>query len=402
MKYVNYGGYSNYGSYGGFYQQVVDVTNLNDACAYEIFAMGKHYKESPQWMQKKSHDDSCLECPTPIVKKRSEVAQYFLEFEMWTKRSGLTLDLQKAEEALGGCHIHISTSGLGKARRLFYQNIINFITNNPELNWGFNDPNDVDNANSLLVLAEQPYLRGLRIRFAHRREERRELRRIAREDRNRHRRARASRILEDNDGNTLQIVVQNTSAQAKTEQLIMGVPAEQREAIADNYDMVEGDSFIEDFGDCGTVDEATLATRHQMPRSRVIPEETIKTSRYEMAIISPGSTNKCGAINFNSDYKTVEFRIFDQPINLTQHLLHAEIAQRIFHYCLKKAQKKEAIELKIGPSFFKKFDKQKSIDRFNECLKIIKVDPARCTRQIANIHQRFDWYKENPKYGYLK
>lgn len=114
------------------YTNISYSVNLNEYCAYDIYFRGKHFEKSPKWMRKNMQDDDCFECPSPIVKNRAEISKYFIEFETWIKKCGLTLDIDKAEQGLGGCHIHISLAGLGKARGFFVTNLINFVTNYPE------------------------------------------------------------------------------------------------------------------------------------------------------------------------------------------------------------------------------------------------------------------------------
>jgi hypothetical protein len=53
---------------------------------------------------------------------------------------------------LGGCHIHIDLSWIKdvEVKRLLVTNVGVYLTNNPQLNWLFNDWNDNVNANTLL------------------------------------------------------------------------------------------------------------------------------------------------------------------------------------------------------------------------------------------------------------
>ena len=56
----------------------------------------------------------------------------------------------------------------------------------------------------------------------------------------------------------------------------------------------------------------------------------------------------------------------------------------------------------ITPDFFKNPDRKKSNERFYECMKAIKIDGLRCSRQIENLNQRFIWHKKDTSYGYLQ
>lgn len=388
----------------GKWVKVDKEIDLNDYDAFDIFEYQQ--KQAPKWIQRNGQNDSCLECPTPIVRNRAEVVSYFIEFEKWTKKIGLTLNLDNATEALGGCHIHISLAGLGKHKELFYSNIINFVTNYPELNWAFNDPNDVENANSLLGLAEPRSMRSVALRISSNSAERRRLRILARAERRSSRQELARSILYAAGDETIirgrprnfkHENVTDSSEYATPDMPIADRPISQNLPIENNYDEEVQDSSYDMSGEF----------RESSPDESEIDEtedgdEMIQTNRYEMAIISPRSTSKTGAINFNFDYNTIEFRVFDQPINLTEHLLHVEVAQRIFHYCLQKAKKKKAIALNITPDFFENPDRKKSNERLNECMKAIKIDVSRCSRQIENLNQRFTWHKKDTSYGYLQ
>lgn len=106
-----------------------------------------------KWINKHFDTDDCgCEVATPILTKKSEIPLVFNHFISFVKEHDLTIDINKAMCGLGGCHIHM---GIGfmpiPFRTRFIKNIGTFMTNNPQLNWGFNDVNDNINANSLLT-----------------------------------------------------------------------------------------------------------------------------------------------------------------------------------------------------------------------------------------------------------
>lgn len=105
-----------------------------------------------EWINDNFESDSCgLEISTPIVNNLKEVSTYFNDFKEFTEEANITIDSEKSKYCLGGCHIHMDVSNIPK--KLLSKFIINlciFFSNNPQLNWGFNDPNDNENANSFL------------------------------------------------------------------------------------------------------------------------------------------------------------------------------------------------------------------------------------------------------------
>lgn len=104
-----------------------------------------------------SSDDCGCETSTPIVKSELEVTKYFKQFKSFVDDANLTIDMDLARCGLGGCHIHLSMPKLSVARqKLFLRNVATLLTNYPQLNWGFNDPNDNINANSMLTEHNEP------------------------------------------------------------------------------------------------------------------------------------------------------------------------------------------------------------------------------------------------------
>lgn len=107
--------------------------------------------EFPWISENFSSDDCGCEVSTPIIKTKDEAIRHFNEFQLFVDTNNLTVDPDLAMCGLGGCHIHLGLETIPqKQRKLFFQNVIVFLTNNPQLNWGFNDPNDNINANNLL------------------------------------------------------------------------------------------------------------------------------------------------------------------------------------------------------------------------------------------------------------
>lgn len=106
-----------------------------------------------KWICENFKSDSCgCEVPTPIIKNKADVTRYFKEFKSFVDKSSLSIDLQTSRCGLGGCHIHMGIGFMPIAfRKRFLKNVGVFLTNHPQLNWGFNDPNDNGNANSLLT-----------------------------------------------------------------------------------------------------------------------------------------------------------------------------------------------------------------------------------------------------------
>ncbi len=347
-----------------------NLSNIFDSTfgesALRVFKTAKSFQTGPKWIKTRCENDDCLEIPTPIVKKRSEVKKYFTEFEKQVRLAKLTIKKCNAESSLGGCHIHISIKKLGKARELFLQNIINFLTNYPELNWGFNDPNDVENGNNLLVKHRQlKKTRGGRYLL---RVTERKIRKLERIN------SQMSRMNESNMtyGNSVGLI--NTIRSIEYRRMLSGI----KEITGSKIEMPMSDIKLK---------EVTSLIRAKAS------EPSFFVHHYR--------TGKDTAINYRPDLKTIEFRIFDMPENLTQHILHTEVAQKIFNYCFKKATKNEKIELNISSDFFDNTTEESSIKRFKESMKIIKVDPSRCKTQMRNISQRFEWNSQDKEYGYL-
>lgn len=99
------------------------------------------------------------------------------------------------------------------------------------------------------------------------------------------------------------------------------------------------------------------------------------------------------AIRYNQEYKTVEFRIFDMPKNLKQHLLHHDVAVAIYNYCLNLTNKGIKLKLEYKKLSDYNFTLKESIIKFNEILTLLKIDTSRTNRMVKNIKVRYSWNK---------
>lgn len=247
------------------------------------------------WINRRFSDDPCgCEVSTPIVKSKKETIRYYNEFSSFVKSVNLTTNINEAECCLGGCHIHMNLSDVDiKERRLFLINIAIFFTNNPWLNWGFNDPNDNWNANSLLTPTyyNNPW-------------------------------------------------------------------------------------FLQVFGS-------------DAPLEKFIKDPLT----YDV--------NKEYAIRYNGYYKSIEFRIFDMPTTLKQHLLHYDVAREIYNYCLKLAKKGEIIELKYKSMDDYTFTEKEAISNFDKVMTFLKISKNRTAKMRTNIKTRYNWNKEDKQENYL-
>jgi hypothetical protein len=123
--------------------------NINETTKrYKIKDLPKQFS----WINENYEYDDCgCEVATPIIDNIYDVTNCYNTFKQFTQRYGFTTDINKALCGLGGCHIHIDLKHLTKSVKIkLLSNIAVFVTNNPQLNWAFNDVNDNTNANSLL------------------------------------------------------------------------------------------------------------------------------------------------------------------------------------------------------------------------------------------------------------
>jgi len=106
-----------------------------------------------KWICDKFEADSCgCEVATPIIRNKKDVSRYFNEFNQFVNENNLTIDIDNSVCGLGGCHIHLGIGFMSLPfRKRFLKNVGIYLTNHPQLNWAFNDPNDNCNANSLLT-----------------------------------------------------------------------------------------------------------------------------------------------------------------------------------------------------------------------------------------------------------
>ena len=116
-----------------------------------------------KWIDDNYESDECgCEVATPIIRKLDEVTKYYKSFKAFTNKFGFSTNINTSEGGLGGCHIHLDLSWIKdkSLKRKLASNIGIYLTNNPQLNWAFNDVNDNINANSLLL----PNSKRLRLR----------------------------------------------------------------------------------------------------------------------------------------------------------------------------------------------------------------------------------------------
>lgn len=257
-----------------------------------------------------SSDDCGCEVATPIIKSKVDAIKHFNEFKTFTKDNGLTLDPFLAKCGLGGCHIHLGLKTIPVSqRKLFLNNIAVFLTNNPQLNWAFNDPNDNVNANCLLV----------------------------------------------NTNGILGVTETTNKVTPKRHMALMG--------------KYENDTSV----------------------LRAILEHPFEIELH-----------KKFAFRYNEGYKTVEIRIFDMPRTLEQHILHSDVAQAIFYYCLKKTQKGilGKLEYKDQLGYQVSFDEAKR--KFIKAMKDLGIDISRTRHQMKILKLRYEWNKMSKKEDYLR
>lgn len=107
------------------------------------------------------------------------------------------------------------------------------------------------------------------------------------------------------------------------------------------------------------------------------------------------------AMKYNKDYKTVEFRIFDMPKTLNQHLLHDDVATAIYNYCYKLTMKKQLLKLEYTKFSDYKFSVKNSITRFNKVMDLLKISKRRTSAMRFNILTRYEWSIKSSKEHYL-
>jgi hypothetical protein len=282
-----------------------------------------------KWINDNFQSDECgCEVPTPIIKNKKDVTRCFKEFLSFVKTSNLSIDMDKAKCPLGGCHIHMDTSFMSiPFRTRFIKNVALYMTNHPELNWGFNDPNDIDNANSLLT----------------------------------------ARYLDD---------------------------------------VKKGQEAYDIEASCVDVSVSII--------NNAMASDILRPYRYDKVPFKAFMSNplkitlfKTFAFRYNRGYKTIEFRIFDMPKTLKQHLLHYDVAKAIYNICYKKTLKNQL--------FKQKYDKNRdfaikplevALENFKACMKELHIKPNRTHKMISNMKTRFAWEaildkNQDSEYSYL-
>ena len=145
-------------------------------------------------------------------------------------------------------------------------------------------------------------------------------------------------------------------------------------------------------------------------------EGRISVSAYEATMVIPTSSDKDCPVNFNNEHRTAEFRIFDMPESLTQHMLHVEVAQKIFDHVARITDSGGVVPLEIDTNFFYELDRQSDMKdpkqyhkswslskkRFRNVMKMLEIDPKRCRTQLRNIDTRFIWHSQTSDKCYLR
>jgi len=315
----------------------------------------KHLISPYEWICSKANSDSCgTEIATPILSSREEIRQHYLEFMAFVRTHNLTTDIDKAICGLGGCHIHFSIVQFPEVEKHFFlKNVAIFMTNYPELNWGFNDVNDNENANSLLSIPIS--------------------------------------------------YVFDVNADASDKALAIMKNATQKEEADLTLKMDENGKI--NIPAPGAVKVSTGSGSKNSLSKRDSKEREKGTIRYKYrkdknifrAFINHPieiTLNKQYCFRYNSNYNTVEFRIFDMPTSLERLLLHYDVAMSIYSLCADYARKRKVLK-----HTYKKYDYnlEKSIERFNECLTILGVNPARAEEMRDNIRVRYEWSETKEK-----
>ncbi len=290
-------------------------SNVLTFSVFNTDQINRHYREDISkysWINEKFESDDCgCEVPTPIIQNKKDVTRYFNEFESFAKSLNLKININEAKCALGGCHIHMNVSDMKTSlRELFVKNVGIYLTNNPQLNWGFNDVNDNWNANSLLSLPHDA-----------------------------------------------------SPTSNTTEYIISETPKGQK--IVDKYKH----------------DKSPLRTFLDAPLDIVL--------------------YKYFAVKYNTGYETIEFRIFDMPKNLKQHLLHYNVATAIYNHCYKAAVKGQLLKLKYTNITQYKFTLKQAITNFDKEMKRLGIAKARTAEMRRNIRTRYEWNAIEPEAKYL-
>lgn len=333
------------------------------------------------WICQKMNSDSCgTEISTPIVTSREEIRKYYLEFMAFVRMHNLTTDIDEAICGLGGCHIHFSIVQFSEIEKHFFlKNVAIFMTNYPELNWGFNDVNDNENANSLLSI---PIYSSFSL---------------------------------NNAGGCYFEINQKDGKEKKSKPV--PVPETQSEHKTDSGEIImqlkkdtDGRFYNE------VISGPNKGQKNYLPTKPVISYEDRRqeleknrgklTYKYRKdknifrAFVNHPlevNLNKQYCFRYNSNYNTLEFRIFDMPTTLSRLMLHYDVAMSIYKLCADYAK-----QGKVLKHTYKKYDYdlEKSLIRFDECLTFLGVNPARAEEMRDNIRVRYEW-SENKEKNYL-
>ncbi len=286
-----------------------------------------------KWINDRIESDDCgIEVPTPIITDKKDITRYFNEFKTFALSNNIAIDINKARCALGGGHIHMNISDMKLSlRKLFLKNVGIFMSNNPQLNWGFNDVNDTWNANSLLSIPPSDSISTLFSSFY--------------------------------------------------------------EFNIDKLAYVNGENTYICTPD-GRIGENSKRYLYQFKHDRY-PFRAFISDPLKVKL------NKKFAIRYNDNYKTVEFRIFDMPKSLGQHLLHYDVATAIYNHCYKASVKKQLLKSEYTDYSQYKFTLEESIAKFDKTLKMLGISRRRTSAMRDNIRTRYDWTKISKEHNYL-
>lgn len=332
------------------------------------------------WISQKANSDSCgTEIATPIITSREELRKYYLEFMAFVRIHNLTTNLDDAICGLGGCHIHFSIVQFTEVEKHFFlKNMGIFMTNFPELNWGFNDVNDNENANSLLNVPNYSVFGSI-------------LDEIAENEKAINKRQEELNAIKFKEQRGVTVEITRGEDGRFHHQI---VKRDEREIVNELEDEDEKERFKscerrKDKRDSLEKEKGSIKYKYRKDKSifRAFINHPIEIS-----------LSKQYCFRYNSNYNTVEFRIFDMPNSLERLLLHYDVAMAIYSLCADYAKNNKVLK-----HTYKKYnyDLDKSLKRFDDCLEFLGVDPARAEVMRENIRTRYHWNDIQKEKNYL-
>lgn len=338
------------------------------------------YKDSLapyHWISQKANSDSCgTEIATPIITSREEIRQYYLEFMAFVRLHNLTTNLDEAICGLGGCHIHFSVVQFTEVEKHFFlKNMAIFMTNYPELNWGFNDVNDNENANSLLNPSVYSVFGSLFHGTPEGEDKRQEV-------------IKALDVRERREGMTVEI---RRDEDGRFYHKILDTPKDSHADGPSGHIKSKAFSTESSRDKRDKKEKEKGAIRYKYRKDKSIFRAFIN---HPIEI----SLSKQYCFRYNANYNTVEFRIFDMPDSLDRLMLHYDVAMAIYSLCAEYAKSNKVLK-----HTYKKYeyDLDKSIKRFDDCLEFLGVDPARAEVMRDNIRTRYYWNETQTEKNYL-